>query len=287
MTFVAPESRPLPELPERPDGAPPPRSEADDWPAWAAPVALVAGLLGAFVGGVLVVLVAEVAGVDTGRGDTPPGVLLGATALQDVSLIAAAIVFARMTGPVWAAHFGLRPTPFWPGAGAVVLTYVTFVILAAIWTTLVGSPDKEPLLDELGVDESTLLLVLGIATVCVAAPIVEELFFRGFFYRALRNWARPAGAATITGVVFGAMHASSSPVEHLVPLAVLGALFCALYQVTGSLYPCIVLHAINNSVAFGIDQDWGWEIAPLAAGSLAACALIAWTVARRWRPETR
>lgn len=284
MTSVAPQSWPAPELPERPDTAPRRPTGADAWPAWTAPVALVVGLIGAFVGGIVVVVAAEVAGVDTGD-DTPPGVLLGATAMQDVSLIAAAIVFARITGPVFASHFGLRPAPFWRAAGAMVATYVVFALLAAIWTSLVGSPDEEPLLDELGVDESTVLLVLGIVTVCVAAPLVEEVFFRGFFYRALRNWARPAGAAVLTGVVFGAMHAASSPVEHLVPLALLGALFCVLYQVTGSLYPCILLHAINNSVAFGIDQDWGWEIAPLAAGSLAACTLIALGVARRWRPN--
>jgi hypothetical protein len=285
VTSLAPESW---SAPERPDGAPPPqrRDGADAWPAWTAPVALVTGLIGAFVGGIVVVLIAEAAGANA-VDDTPPGVLLGATALQDAALIGAAIVFARMTGPVSAAQFGLRPTGFWRSVGAIVLIYIVFAIAAGIWTTIVGSPDEEPLLDELGVDESTLLLVLGMLTVCVAAPLVEEVFFRGFFYRALRNWAGVAGAAILTGLVFGAMHATSSPVEHLVPLAVLGALFCVLYHVTGSLYPCIVLHAINNSLAFGIDQDWDWQIAPLLAGSIALCGLIAWAAARRFGPDTR
>jgi membrane protease YdiL (CAAX protease family) len=289
VTSVAPESWPAPELP---DGVRRDRGDRregpDAWPAWIAPVALVAGLIGAFVGGLVVALVAQAFGADViDADDTPPGVLLGATLVQDVSLVAAAIVFARMSGRVWAEHFGFRPAPFWRALGAVVATYVGFVILAAIWTTLVGDPEEEPLLEDLGVDESTLLLVLGIATVCVAAPLVEELFFRGFFYRALRNRAGVAGAAILTGLVFGGMHASSSPVEHLVPLAVLGALFCLLYQVTGSLYPCIVLHAINNSIAFGVSEDWGWEIAPLTAAAVAACGAIAWTVGRRWRPAAR
>ena len=32
-------------------------------------------------------------------------------------------------------------------------------------------------------------------------------------------------------------------------LALLGVIFCLLYERTGSLYPAIALHAINNSIA--------------------------------------
>lgn len=289
MSTVTPESWPAPELPERPDGAgppgPPERTGADAWPAWAAPLALVAALIGATIGGLLVFVVTEAVGGDAG--DEPPGLLLGATAAQDVAFVAAAILFARMSGPVWGDQFGLRPTRFWRAAGLVVATYVAFVIFAGIWTTIVGDPGDEPLLDDLGVDESTLLLVLGALTVCVGAPLVEEFFFRGFFYRALRNWIGVAGGAIATGLVFGAVHFSSSPVEHLVPLAVLGVLFCLLYQATGSLYPCIVLHAINNSIAFGVAKEWGWEILPLTMASVAVCTAIALGVGARWSPDAR
>mgnify|MGYP000173810412 CR=1 FL=1 len=54
----------------------------------------------------------------------------------------------------------------------------------------------------------------------------------------------------LVGVLFGAVHAGGSDAAFLVPLAVLGVLFCLLYERTGSLYPPIVLHAINNSIAF-------------------------------------
>ena len=279
---VQPAGAPL--LPERPEGAgppaPPAATGADAWPAWSAPVGLVLGLIGAFVGGLVVVIVGTAFGADTAGDDTPPGVLLGATAMQDIALVAAAIILARSAGPVTAAQFGFRTTPFWRAVGAVFALYVAFFLFASVWQAVVGGPDEEPLLDDLGVDESTLLLVLGILTVCVAAPIVEEFFFRGFFYRALRNRAGIAGAAIITGVTFGAMHAASSPVEHLVPLAVLGALFCLLYQVTGSLLPCIAAHSINNSIAFGDSEDWGSETGLLVLGSLTACALISWLVTR-------
>ena len=262
---------------------PPRPTGADAWPAWSAPVGLVLGLIGAFVGGLVVVIVGAAFGADAGGDDTPPGILLGATVVQDIALIAAAILLARSVGPVAAEQFGFRTTRFWRAVGGVFALYVAFLVFASAWQALVGGPDEEPLLEDLGVDESTLLLVLGILTVCVAAPLVEEVFFRGFFYRALRNWAGVAGAAILTGLTFGAMHATSSPVEHLVPLALLGALFCLLYQFTGSLYPCIAAHAINNSIAFGDSEDWGAETGLLVLGSLAACALVAWVVTRARR----
>jgi membrane protease YdiL (CAAX protease family) len=37
---------------------------------------------------------------------------------------------------------------------------------------------------------------------------------------------------------------------------VFGALLCVLYHRTGSLLPCIVLHALNNALALGVSQSW-------------------------------
>jgi CAAX protease family protein len=278
VSLVAPEN---PHAPAPPAAGP---SGAAAWPAWVAPVGLLAGLIGAFVGGLIVVVVAQAFGVDAAGDDTPPGVLLGATFAQDVAFVGAAIVFARMTGPVFAEQLGLRPTRLVRAIVGVLATYVGFLILAGLWSLIVGTPDDQPLLDDLGVDESTVLLVLGMVTVCVLAPLVEEIFFRGFFFRALCNTMTIPMAAICTGIVFGLMHLLSSPIEAIVPLAILGALFCLLYQATGSLYPCIAAHAINNSVAFGVAEDWGWEIAPLVVGSLATCGLIVWLVSRTWRP---
>jgi membrane protease YdiL (CAAX protease family) len=51
-------------------------------------------------------------------------------------------------------------------------------------------------------------------------------------------------------VLFGAVHASTYPVDTLPPKIVFGIIACLLYQRTGSLYPGIVLHALIDASAF-------------------------------------
>ena len=63
---------------------------------------------------------------------------------------------------------------------------------------------------------------------------------------------------------------------------VFGFVLCLLRVRTGSLYPGIVLHSANNSLAFGISQHWSSQIAVLFAGALVAIALAALAVDRWW-----
>jgi membrane protease YdiL (CAAX protease family) len=269
--------------PELPDGAPPPSERAEQaWQPWTAPIALLSALVVAFIGGAIIAVVGVAFGYDLD--DTPPGVLMGATFIQDLGFVGAAILFARMTGATWASQFGLRPTRLSTALIGIVALYVGFLIFAAIWQTIIHVPEDSELLDQLGVEQSTAALIGAMIMVCVAAPVVEEFFFRGFFFTALRNWRGLWPAAIGTGVVFGAIHLGSSPAGALVPLAVLGFGLCLLYAWTGSLYPCIAVHAINNSIAFGTLNDWTWGIPVLLVGSLVACFAIAIPIANRWRP---
>ena len=91
--------------------------------------------------------------------------------------------------------------------------------------------------------------------VTVIAPIAEELFFRGYFFGALRNWRGSGRRRCSPALVFGGIHVGSAPAVFLVPLAILGFLLCIVRWRTGSLLPCIALHAINNALAFGVDEE--------------------------------
>jgi membrane protease YdiL (CAAX protease family) len=190
-----------------------------------------------------------------------------------------------MAGRPLPAQFGLRPTAPWKALGWMALAFVTFYVVTLVWVAIVGgNPDDEKLPDELGADRSTIALLAVAFLVAVVAPLCEEFFFRGFFYGALRNWRGVLPAAIVTGLVFGAIHAGSSDVEFLLPLAVFGFLLCLLRERTGSLYPCIALHCANNSLAFGVSQDWGWQIPVLFVAALGLLALTALAVRARWTP---
>ena len=113
---------------------------------------------------------------------------------------------------------------------------------------------------------------------CVVAPFAEEFFFRGFFFKALSSWKGIWPAAVLTGLVFGGIHAGSADIAFLVPLGFFGSALCLLYVKTGSLYPCIAVHAVNNSIAFCSSQDWGWQMLPVLAGALLMVALVCWLI---------
>ena len=62
----------------------------------------------------------------------------------------------------------------------------------------------------------------------------------------------------------------------LAPLAFLGVALCVLYYRTGSLLPCMVLHAFNNSLALGVSQSWPFlaVIALMAASATVVVAIV-------------
>ncbi len=79
------------------------------------------------------------------------------------------------------------------------------------------------------------------------APLIEELLFRGVFFRGLAEW-NPQWAAVITAVVFSAYHLD--PVGFLARLQI-GLLLAWLFWRTKSLGACIAAHAANNLFAVG------------------------------------
>jgi hypothetical protein len=239
---------------------------------------LFAGLLLAALGGLIVDVPALAFGVKISGSHTPPGLVILNTFVQDVGFVLAAVYFAHLGGrAVRAWQFGLRPPAMgWrSAAGMILLLLLAFIVLSVIWSAAVH-PSKEKLLEQLGSNEGTGLLVLSAALTCVVAPICEEILFRGYIFTALRNWRGTLPAALITGLMFGAVHVGSAPALDLVPLAALGVGLCLLYRRTGSLYPCMVAHSLNNSIAFAALENWSWQVPVLIVGALAGIwALVA------------
>lgn len=264
-------------MPEEPIESDPRHSPDTDWSPWSAPAALVAGIVLAGVAGLIVDLPALAFGVKLTSSHTPAGLVIADTFVQDVAFVVAAVYCARLGGRVVRAwQFGLRPPGVgWRSAAMMIgLLLLGFIMLDAAWSEIVH-PTKEKLLETLGTKESTSLLVLSAALTCIVAPVCEEILFRGYIFTALRNWHGTLLAAILTGLLFGGVHATSAPVLDLLPLGLLGFGLCILYRFTGSLYPGMLAHALNNSIAFASLAGWSWEGAiPLLIGAPAAILLL-------------
>lgn len=251
----------LPPAGRPPEEPPRPEDGASRWAPWTAVVAFVIGIALTLTGVIVVGVVGAIFGASFE--DPPPAVNIVATVVQDAAFVGAAVMMAARAGRVVPAQFGIVRTRIGPALGWMVAAFVTYLVFGQLWAQVVNTTKTDKLPSSLGADESTVALVAVCVVVTVIAPLAEELFFRGYFFGAVRNWRGPWPAAVITGLVFGGVHAGSADVVFLAPLAVLGFLLCIVRWQTGSLLPCIALHAFNNALAFSITEHWS------AAGGLA------------------
>ena len=81
----------------------------------------------------------------------------------------------------------------------------------------------------------------------VFAPIVEEIFFRGFVFQGFRQRYGWVSAMLLSSVIFAAAHLD--PVA-LIPTFILGCLLAYMYQRSNSIWPGVILHFLVN--AFGL-----------------------------------
>jgi membrane protease YdiL (CAAX protease family) len=167
------------------------------------------------------------------------------TLAQDAVFVIVAYGLTAERAPVSPRTFGIRP--FGPSAiGTMALAFGAYFGLSAIYSALVAPPcDNLP--DDLGIHQSALLATLAGIFVIGVAPLAEEFFFRGFIFQALRRSWGVWLAAPASGLIFGALHFQ---LDKLVPLAILGTALAYVFHRTRSLVPCIMLHALNNTVAF-------------------------------------
>jgi uncharacterized protein len=77
------------------------------------------------------------------------------------------------------------------------------------------------------------------------APLVEEIFFRGFLFAGIRQRYGWQKAAFISSVVFSIAHHDFAA---LIPTFVLGFTFAYLYHQAKSIWPGIVMHLLVNAM---------------------------------------
>lgn len=169
---------------------------------------------------------------------------------EQILLFSEAIILIGLLYGTWRRHptadtFGLRPFSA-EFLGTAVLCWAGVYLLGLLYMGTLVSLGLEPKTDLIQVLQQVDQRWLMFLIVGVAAPVLEELFFRGYLFAGLCRYLPWRGAAAISALAFSLIHADlyRAPI-----LWLLGYLFAWLYRRSGSLWPAIVIHGLNNSVA--------------------------------------
>jgi uncharacterized protein len=207
------------------------------------------GFIGIGVGIVAVIVASGIVAIPfalAGAGVDSGGFIIVGTIVQDLMMIAAAYFVTADLGRPTARTFGLRP--FKSSAfGWIFAALVAYLVLTSIYTVLVDPPSEQLPSGLEDADQNVLLAVATGMLLIVVAPLAEEVFFRGFLYQAFRNSFGVLPGALLSALIFGAIHLEFFK---LVQLAILGVILALLFEKTRSLWSPIILHAVNNTLAY-------------------------------------
>jgi len=117
-----------------------------------------------------------------------------------------------------------------------------YLLFALLYSLLIVEPKQKDIAEGFGAIPVQVLLIV------IAAPISEEVCFRGMLFGGLRRSLPRIPAALLAGLIFGGLHALTG-VTAVPPLIAFGFILSLLYEKTGSIVPGIMLHMLNNIVA--------------------------------------
>jgi membrane protease YdiL (CAAX protease family) len=227
-----------------------PETEAPRWGLGDVAIGAAVGFLG---GQIALGIVLAASGRTAEQADELP---IGLVALSQLGLwlglLGAPLLATRLKGRGLVADLGLRArwrdlwTGGWIGAGlqivALPLLYVPLLDLLGKTTDDLEGPARE-LTDRA---DGALGVVLLVLIVGIGAPIIEEIFYRGLFQRALiKRGLAPAVSIGVVALVFGASHGE---LLQLPALVIFGAAAGWLAHRHGRLGPAIAAHVAFNMV---------------------------------------
>jgi membrane protease YdiL (CAAX protease family) len=163
---------------------------------------------------------------------------------------------------------GLR----WPGwrwvfliaPGAVFLMWLVFGGLQISgyveWMESLGVETVQDTVQLLQTTDDPLLFGLMAFAAVIAAPLCEEIVFRGYFYPVMKKFAGMWPAAICSALVFSAAHGNLTAV---LPLFLFGGLLVFIYEKTGSLWAPIAVHFCFNGATVAIQMAARYYNLPL------------------------
>jgi membrane protease YdiL (CAAX protease family) len=163
-------------------------------------------------------------------------------------------------GSLWRSAGGIWLSSFVFSLGAFQFTYG---LLAGLAPDYVASTLEQSLF--LGPEETRIPLLynaLIVFLLVVAAPVLEELLFRGALIHRWGSCWNGRAAVVVSSVLFGLLHAN------WLGIGMFGLVLALLYLQTRSLWLAIAVHAFNNAVAATLGLVGYWM--PLPTPSLSS-----------------
>src|SRR5260370_14829441 len=180
-----------------------------------------------------------------------PGIVAGLWVTEALAISLPAVFALAAAGVKLSPYFGFHRITWKQALVAVavaaanqpVVSFLTWIEHELLPAGIVADfDDKQRMLDAVFRVHAVPMVI----TVTLAAPLGEELFFRGFVFPALsRSWGVVAGLL-ISGALFSLLH--MDPVG-FVGLMEIGIMLAALRYWSGSLWAAILGHALNNGIA--------------------------------------
>jgi uncharacterized protein len=128
------------------------------------------------------------------------------------------------------------------GCGLLIASYLVILGHNIVLTLLGVNTQGEQILQLFGALDSPLwFIIVGV----IVAPVVEELFFRGFLFQGFRQRYGWVSGALLSSAIFAVAHLD--PVA-LIPTFILGVLLAYMYHRTDSVWIPILLHVLVNGM---------------------------------------
>jgi membrane protease YdiL (CAAX protease family) len=129
------------------------------------------------------------------------------------------------------------------GCGMLFVGYGIIIVHNFILSMLGIDPQGKEIFDIFSSIDSPVWLFLAAV---IVAPIVEEIFFRGFLFQGFRKRYGWVPALLLSSFIFAAAHLDLAA---LIPTFILGIILTYMYHHSNSLWPGMILHFLINATS--------------------------------------
>lgn len=151
------------------------------------------------------------------------------------------------------ASLGINFKDFFKKIKLGIATYITIMPILVLLIVFLGNlaqrlnyqPPLHPLVNIILEEKNIFFLIFLFLLGAVIGPIIEEIFFRGFAYPAIKKKTGIFFSIIITATFFAALHQN---LFAFLPIFFLGAVLAYIYEKSDSLIPSITVHILHNSL---------------------------------------